>query len=370
MFYHLEEYDDALRLALEAGDKFDIMVESKYVQTLVHKAIDTYTERRVAIHDKKQEGVEVDPRMEAIVNRKFEQCFSEGKFKQAIGIALETKRIDMVRASIEKASNPESMLGYAFTLATSTIKSKDFRTEILNVILDVYESRPGTTSKDHDYYKIAKCQFALNRPDLTAKLLMKLLTSDDYLIAYQIAFDVVEKESQSFIQTVMLQSTAAAAQLEDKTKFEKLLTILKGNINERLYLQFLKKNNHTDMLLINQVKDSIGNKKSVLHTATIWMNAVMNAYTTNDAFLRDNLSWAESATNWNRFMVISSLGMIHQGNKSKADEILTPYFAGGAGPNNSPYCTAGAYYAYGLIHANYFTPETNEFFMNGYKNAG
>jgi len=124
------------------------------------------------------------------------------------------------------------------------------------------------------------------------------------------------------------------------------------------------------MLLINQVKESIGNKKSVLHTATIWMNAVMNAYTTNDAFLRDNLGWAESATNWNRFMVISSLGMIHQGNKSKADEILTPYFAGGAGPNNSPYCTAGAYYAYGLIHANYFTPETNEFFMNGYKNAG
>ena len=49
----------------------------------------------------------------------------------------------------------------------------------------------------------------------------------------------------------MAQSTAAAAQLEDKTKFEKLLTILKGNINERLYLQFLKKNNHTDMLLIN-----------------------------------------------------------------------------------------------------------------------
>ena len=31
VFYHLEEYDDALRLALEAGDKFDIMLESKYI---------------------------------------------------------------------------------------------------------------------------------------------------------------------------------------------------------------------------------------------------------------------------------------------------------------------------------------------------
>ena len=373
VFYHLEEYDDALRLALEAGDKFDIMHETKYVQTLVHKAIDSYTEKRVAIHEKKQLDLEIDPRLTEIVDRKFEQCFGEGKYKQAIGIALETKRIDMVRASIERSGNPEAMLGYAFTLATETIKSKDFRTEILNVILEVYESRPDQGGNDHDYYKIAKCQFHLNRPDATATLLMKLLTSSkeaDHLNAYQIAFDVVEKESQIFTQTVIAQSTQAAATLEDRTRFEKLLTILKGTINERLYLQWLKKNNHADMLLINQVKDSIGNKKSVLHTATIWMNAVMNSYTTNDAFLRDNLSWAESATNWNRFMVISSLGMIHQGNKSKADEILTPYFAGGAGPNNSPYCTAGAYYAYGLIHANYFTPETNEFFMNGYKNAG
>ena len=157
VFYHLEEYDDALRLALEAGDKFDIMNETKYVQTLVHKAIDSYTERRVAIHEKKQVDVEIDPRMEDIVNRKFEQCFGEGKFKQAIGIALETKRIDMVKESIERSANPEVMLGYAFTLATETIKSKDFRTEILNVILEVYEARPDQGGSDHDYYKIAKC---------------------------------------------------------------------------------------------------------------------------------------------------------------------------------------------------------------------
>ena len=92
------------------------------------------------------------------------------------------------------------------------------------------------------------------------------------MIAYQIAFDVVEKESQSYTQAVIKQSSEAAAGMIDRSKFEKLLTILKGSINERLYLQFLKKNNHADMLLINQVKDGIGNRKSVLHTATIWMN--------------------------------------------------------------------------------------------------
>ena len=31
VFYYLEEYEDALRLALEAGSKFDISDESKYV---------------------------------------------------------------------------------------------------------------------------------------------------------------------------------------------------------------------------------------------------------------------------------------------------------------------------------------------------
>ena len=50
------------------------------------------------------------------MNRKFEQCFVEAKFKQATGIALETKRIDMVQASILKSNNPEMMLGYTFTL--------------------------------------------------------------------------------------------------------------------------------------------------------------------------------------------------------------------------------------------------------------
>ena len=103
------------------------------------------------------------------------------------------------------------MLGYAFTLATETIKSKDFREAILNVIMEVYEGKQD--GDDHDYYKIAKCQFHLSRPDLTAKLLMKMLSStkdDEYLIAYQIAFDVVEKESQKFTQTVIEQSNVAA----------------------------------------------------------------------------------------------------------------------------------------------------------------
>jgi 26S proteasome regulatory subunit N2 len=70
-----------------------------------------------------------------------------------------------------------------------------------------------------------------------------------------------------------------------------LLSILRGAIKERLVLQFLKKNNHTDMLLIAKVKDSVPSKNSMLHSAVIWMNGMMNSYTTNDSFCKDNMTW-------------------------------------------------------------------------------
>jgi 26S proteasome regulatory subunit N2 len=72
VFYYLQEHDEALRLALEAGDRFDIMTENQYTETLVHKCIDLYIQRRVAICDFNDKSVQVDGRMEEIVNRKFE----------------------------------------------------------------------------------------------------------------------------------------------------------------------------------------------------------------------------------------------------------------------------------------------------------
>mmetsp|Transcript_4842 Transcript_4842/g.3319 ORF Transcript_4842/g.3319 Transcript_4842/m.3319 type:complete len:150 (-) Transcript_4842:1552-2001(-) len=127
------------------------------------------------------------------------------------------------------------------------------------------------------------------------------------------------------------------------------------------------------MHIIHKIKDSIGNRNSMLHSATIWSNGVMNAYTTNDSFLRDNIAWASNATNWNRFSATASLGMIHMGNKAQAMDILQPYFSGGgANPDqsNSPYSTAGAYYAYGLINANNHSSEVIKYFKDGYRNSG
>jgi 26S proteasome regulatory subunit N2 len=59
-------------------------------------------------------------------------------------------------------------------------------------------------------------------------------------------------------------------------------------------------------------------------------------------------------------------------NSSKALEVLNPYLTGGAqlGGSTSPYATAGAHFAYGLINANQFTPDHQNHFMDGFRNSG
>jgi 26S proteasome regulatory subunit N2 len=76
----LEEYEESLRLALEAGDRFELNERSQYVETLIHKCIDKYIEKRVQIFEKHQEGLVIDEKMEQVINKMFDRCFQDGQF--------------------------------------------------------------------------------------------------------------------------------------------------------------------------------------------------------------------------------------------------------------------------------------------------
>lgn len=269
-----------------------------------------------------------------------------------------------MREAIEKSGKIEEMLSYTYTLARSVVKQKRIRDDLLRLLLSVYEHKQGGK---FDYFKILKCQFFLKLPDAAAIMLLQLIAKGETHIAFQLAFDIQETEDQPFIQQVRNN-----VQQSDCAKKAELDRILKGELHDRLSLQFLKKNNHTDMVLIENLKKSIGEKNSITHGACVWANGIMNACTTNDVFLRDNLNWVAKATNWGRFSATASLGMIHMGNKKEAMNVLNPYFRGQGGPDggSSPYSTAGAYYAYGLIHANQATPELVTYFTDGFRNSG
>jgi 26S proteasome regulatory subunit N2 len=141
VFYYLEEYEESLRLALEAGDKFNINEKSQYVETLIHKCIDKYIEKRVQIFDQKDDSVKIDEKMEGVINKMFDRCFQDGQLNQAIGIALESRRLDMIREAIEKSNDLEASLSYTYTISENIIKSKALRNEILRMLLLIYEQR-------------------------------------------------------------------------------------------------------------------------------------------------------------------------------------------------------------------------------------
>ena len=70
----------------------------------------------------------------------------------------------------------------------------------------------------------------------------------------------------------------------NKSRLDRLVTILGGELSIELHLQFLIRNNKSDLLILKQTKDAI--RVSVCHTATVIANALMHSGTTSDQFLR------------------------------------------------------------------------------------
>lgn len=320
-----------------------------------------YTQQRMKINEG-DKSIEIDPKLEEIVGKMFTRWFADQEWDQAIGLALDARRLDIVEDAIIKSGDIEGKLSYTYKISEELIASKEFRNDVLRLLIDLY-LKQGEDKVDH--YNLTKCQFFLKAPEATAEVLSKLLDNDnDYLKAYQIAFDLIETENQSFINAVNEKLTGS-----QHARLLTLGSILTNQVPRRLALQFMKKNNHTDMLMLKHLMDDVGTKNSITHGACVWANGIMNAMTTNDSFLRENINWVAKATNWSRFNATASIGMIHMGNEKEAEDVLDPYI-NGTGAQSSPFSTSGAYYAYGLIHANQHSQSKVDFLKNGFRNSG
>ena len=145
---------------------------------------------------------------------------------------------------------------------------------------------------------------------------------------------------------------------EAQKAFESIGDILQGTRTIELDLEFLYRNNRTDMNVLNKIKDSLEARNSIFHTAVTLANAFMHAGTTNDRFFRDNLEWLGKAVNWSKFTATAALGVIHRGNLGQGQKLLEPYLPkdviAGSNPG-SAYSQGGSLYALGLIYANHET---------------
>lgn len=333
VYYHLGSFADSLQYALGASDLFDVNARNEYVETIIAKCIDHYTKLRVEAVENTSSPPSMDVRLEAIVNRMFQRCLDDKQYKQALGLALETRRMDIFAKSIESSDNVNEMLSYAFQVAMSTIENKSFRSTVLRSLISLYRNLEVP-----DYVNMSQCFIFLDDPTSVAQLLEGLIQNNDErncLMAYQIAFDLYESATQQFLSSVLeslrqtapipsathvikaipaAQSTAekenvaipvAVASTEvttvqpaversfeslgpnDKYRQEviqKLTKVLSGEVSIELHLQFLIRSNHTDMLILKNTKEAI--RASVCHTATVIANGFMHSGTTSDQFLR------------------------------------------------------------------------------------
>lgn len=157
------------------------------------KCIDSYVQKRAL-------GEDVDARQEQIVNRMFNRCFSDGQYKQAMGIAIETKRMDMFVESIKKSNDWDGMLSYAFLVVMTLIQNRTYRNELLRKLIDLYRD-----IEHPDFVQIVQCLIFLDDPNTVAGVLETLSqgSQDDTLMAYQIAFDLYESATQQFLNNVV-----------------------------------------------------------------------------------------------------------------------------------------------------------------------
>lgn len=407
VFYHLGSFEDALTYALGANDLFDVNGRNEYVETIIAKCIDFYIQQCVAVIENPEEAKPVDKRLEAIVNRMLQRCLDDGQHKQALGIALETRRMDIFKQAILKSDDVNGMLAYAFQVAMSLIQNRGFRNTVLRCLVGLYRSLAVP-----DYVNMVQCLIFLEDPLSVAQILDKLTTSTDHniLMAYQIAFDLYESATQQFLTQVLqaLRSTApipsalpstykpqgtskagekkttdpvaaaldrsadesapeTAPMLEDskiertvdslstgekfhQSNIEKLINILSGEITIDVQLQFLIRSNHADLQILRATKEAV--RVSICHTATVISNAFMHSGTTSDQFLRDNLEWLARATNWAKLTATASLGVIHRGHETDSLALMQSYLPKETGPS-SGYSEGGGLYALGLIHANH-----------------
>ncbi|KHN95476.1 26S proteasome regulatory complex, non-ATPase subcomplex, Rpn2/Psmd1 subunit [Metarhizium album ARSEF 1941] len=334
--------------------------------------------------------------LQRVIERLFSSCLKQARYRQVVGIAVEARNLEVLRRVIKQASEDEKnaksksqdglqgpaeeLMEYTLGICMDIVQERSFRTEILQLILDLLNDIPNP-----DYFAIARCVVYLNSDDEASRMLRTLVSNGDRTSianAYQIAFDLHDNGTQEFLGRVLASLPAANSAKDDteasdqaaekeplldqqknseeqlpegETKvYRNIRSILDGSKTIRLNLEFLYRNNHTDLSILNKVRDSLEGRNSIFHTAVTFCNAFMNQGTTNDNFFRDNLEWLGKAVNWSKFTATAALGVIHRGNLSQSRKLLEPYLPRQGGlSSGSIFSQGGALYAYGLIHANH-----------------
>lgn len=282
-----------------------------------------------------KQAEKLDSRLQDVVEKMFNKCYEAEDYRPAIGIAIEARRLDVVERGIKLAgergksskSKDESadLMQYVLEIAMTVVQEITLRNDLLRLLLNLFLQQ-----SPRDYFSISKCVVHLEDHVLAGRLLKELVAKEDsksLATAYQIAFDLESSSTQEFVGKVIAElpesddetssekdgpsSTTATAggdtvrNDDDATESSSLLRatdsssvassphtklyksirqILRGSKTIGLQLEFLYRNNKTDITILNKLRDSLEPRSSIFHSAVTFSAAFTNAGTTNDSF--------------------------------------------------------------------------------------
>ena len=126
--------------------------------------------------------------LQKVIERLFESCLREGRYRQVVGIAVEARNLEVLRRVIQRASDDEKrsrgkqaentagpaeeLMEYVLNICMGVVQERGLRTQILRLILDLLSD-----IRTPDYFSIAKCAVYLNQDQEASTMLKKLVVS-------------------------------------------------------------------------------------------------------------------------------------------------------------------------------------------------
>ncbi len=148
--------------------------------TRAAKCIDEYIRQRVE-HETKEQEVPIKD-LEKLVDTVFDRSYDMGEYKYALGIALESRRVDRIEETIKKSGQVADMLNYCFKICMDVI-SRDFRQVVLRILVKLYREQASP-----DWIRICEILIFLDDHKAVSDILTKLLTGTEVSLLLLLLF--------------------------------------------------------------------------------------------------------------------------------------------------------------------------------------
>ena len=140
IYYYTECLEQSQEYILDSKDYFNINQREGFVDTMLTKCIEKYTSLRKENYNNQEELKNLmNPKLENIVNSMFKE--SQGTrqdLKICAGIAIECRRLDIIQEIVNTTSDLSSIQDSITDLSQRNIQNKQFRDELLELVLKAY----------------------------------------------------------------------------------------------------------------------------------------------------------------------------------------------------------------------------------------